>query len=1069
MLRLVPQLLGLLVLTVTAPAAAQPDEALRFAHYGVAEGLSHPSVTHVHRDGRGYVWVSTMDGLNRFDGLRFETFYADPSDSTALADNVVHGMVEDEDGMLWIGTRNGGVSRYDWRTHTFTSFQADPADPYALPHNNISALHLDAQGYLWIGTEGGACVFDRATARCHRIQFQGDDRLDTGYITALFEASDGQAWAGSISGLYRINTAPMYRSLAAGDDADTVPVSARAVSLQPPGRTGPEPSVLAVFEHGGVFWVGTDADGIYRFDPGQERAEVLPDRRLRQAHVSRFAADGSTLYFATGYNGLGIHDVETNQTRLVPYQPDRTDALSHERISHVYVDPDGILWVGTWGGGLNCLRPPSLFAHYDADDGLTNEFVWTLAEDATGAVWVGTIDGLFRFTDLGQPASIVWADEEERMVRDSEVRVVHPGRTAVWIGTQRSGIHALPNDELGEASFRFRDSFHRPNDATSLSSNLIRALHEDRRGWLWAATDSAGVCVTQDPERILADEDAPWRCLRHDPDTPGGLQSDNYRTLFEDTTGDVWLGTATAGAHRLRTSAWDGGDWSTLAIDHIGYIPGDPTTLPHPNVQSIEQDATGRYWFATFGGGLAAWDDATQQLTRYRRAEGLPNETVYGVVDDRHGHLWLPTNNGLARLTLADGFIETFTPSDGVQAREFNSGAFHRGASGRIYVGGINGFNVFDPAQIERERTVPQVRLTRILLHERPLDLGRAPALLDELVLDYKSNFLAFEYVAPAYEQAEHVAYTYQMLEDEPVQAGSSRSARYPDLAPGRYTLQVEAYDRTAPMQRSRLTLPVTIRPPWWATPWFYALSVAALLSLVVGGVRYVSVRKWKARVRALETEKRLQDERERISRDLHDHVGAQLTGLASGLDLVQRYTARNEPQKGEELIHFLRGEARQTMSQLRSTIYALQHTEVDSASFADQLRRYVGDQSRYIGETRLTFAYDGEHPHTLSPTAMLHLFRIGQEAIQNAIKHAEAKHIAVELMTAPTDLTLRVTDDGAFKPSAAGGDGLSRYGLENMRTRAEAIGATFLLDGTAMGTRIEVAWPVAALAEDAP
>ncbi|MEM1095906.1 MAG: two-component regulator propeller domain-containing protein [Bacteroidota bacterium] len=1067
MLRFVPLLLGLLLLTLAAPATAQPTEPLRFAHYGLAEGLSHPSVTHIHRDRRGYVWVSTMDGLNRFDGIRFETFYADPSDSTALADNVVHGMVEDEAGILWIGTRNGGLSRYDWRTDTFTTFRADPSNPFALPHNNISATHLDQRGYLWIGTEGGACVFDRATARCHRIQFQGDDRLNAGYITALFEAADGQAWAGSITGLYRINTAPMYRALAAGDAA-AVPVLARAVSLQPSGRPRPEPSVLSVFEHGGVFWVGTDADGIYRFDPGQERAEVLPDRRLRQAHVSRFAADGNTLYFATGYNGLGIHDLETNQTRLVPYQPDLPDGLSHERISNVYVDHDKTLWVGTWGGGLNRLRPASLFAHYDADDGLVNEFMWTLAEDPTGAVWAGTIDGLFRFTNLDAGASIVWADEEERMLRDSEVRVVHPGRTAVWIGTQRSGIHALPNDELGNASFRFRDSFHRPGDATSLSSNLIRALLEDQRGWLWAATDSAGVCLAQDPERILADDDATWRCLRHTPDQPGGLQSDNYRTVFEDAAGDIWLGTATAGAHRLRTSAWDGSDWATLTIDHIGYTPGDPASMPHPNVQSIEQDETGRYWFATFGGGLASWDDATQQLTRYRRAEGLPNETVYGVVDDRHGHLWLPTNNGLARLTLADGFIETFTPSDGVQAREFNSGAFHRGSSGRIYVGGINGFNVFDPAQIEREGTVPEVRLTRILLHEQPLDLGRAPSLLHELVLDHKSNFLTFEYVAPAYEQAAHMAYTYQMLEDAPVQAGGSRVARYPDLAPGRYTLQVEAYDRTAPMQRSRLTLPITIRPPWWATPWFYALSITVLLAGIVGGVRYVSVRQWKARVRALETEKRLQDERERISRDLHDHVGAQLTGLASGLDLVQRYTARNEPHKGEELIHFLRGEARQTMSQLRSTIYALQHTEVDSASFADQLRRYVGDQSRYIGETQLTFAYDGSHPHTLSPTAMLHLFRIAQEAIQNAIKHAGAQQIAVKLVTAPAALSLSVTDDGAFKPSAAGGDGLSGYGLENMRTRAEAIGAAFQLEGSDAGTRVQVAWPVAAAGKDA-
>ncbi|GAB5519165.1 MAG: sensor histidine kinase [Rhodothermales bacterium] len=1066
MMRLAPFLLGMLWLALASSVAAQPAAAYRFAHYGVADGLSHPSITHVHRDQRGYVWVSTMDGLNRFDGVRFETFYADPSDSTALADNVVHGMLEDDDGMLWIGTRNGGMSRYDWRTDTFTTFRADPADPFALPHNNISATHLDSRGYLWIGTEGGACVLDRTTGRCTRLQFQGDDRLTGAYITALFEADDGQAWLGSVSGLYRINTAPMYRALDAG--ADVAPVAVQPVSLLGRGGATPEPSILAVFNYDGVFWIGTEADGVYRFDPGQERAEPLAEPRLRQAHITRFDAHDETLYIAASYDGLGVHNLHTGQTQLIQYQPDHPDGLSHERVSNVHVDEEGVVWVGTWGGGVNRLRPPSLFAHYDSEDGLTNEFVWTLAEDATGAVWAGTIDGLFRFTDLDQRAAIVWADEEERVLRDSEVRVVHPGRTAVWIGTQRSGIHAVPNDELGDLPLRFRDSFHRPGDATSLSSNLIRSLLEDQRGWLWAATDSAGVCLTQEPERILADDDATWRCLRHDPDMPGGLQSDSYRTAFEDAAGDVWLGTATAGVHRLRTSAWDGADWATLTIDHIDYTPGDPTTLPHPNVQSIEQDETGRYWFATFGGGLAAWDDATQQLSRYRRAEGLPNETVYGVVDDRHGHLWMPTNNGLARLTLADGFIETFTPSDGVQAREFNSGAFHRGASGRIYVGGINGFNVFDPAQIERERTVPQVRLTRIFLHDQPLDLSVAPALLDELVLDYKSNFLAFEYVAPAYEQAAHIAYTYQMLEDEPVQAGATRVARYPDLAPGRYLLQVEAYDRTAPMQRSRLTLPVTIRPPWWATPWFYALSITALLGIIIGAVRYVSVRKWKARVRALETEKRLQDERERISRDLHDHVGAQLTGLASGLDLVQRYTARNQPEKGEELIHFLRGEARQTMSQLRSTIYALQHTEVDSASFADQLRRYVGDQSRYIGETKLTFAYEGDHPHTLSPSVMLHLFRIAQEAIQNAIKHAEAQHIAVALITRPDGLSLTVTDDGSFKPPETGGDGLSGYGLANMRTRAEAMGATFDLDATEHGTRIEVTWLVTATTEDA-
>lgn len=484
--------------------------------------------------------------------------------------------------------------------------------------------------------------------------------------------------------------------------------------------------------------------------------------------------------------------------------------------------------------------------------------------------------------------------------------------------------------------------------------------------------------------------------------------------------------------------------------------PTNPSSLSFNDGRSMYQQNDSTYWFATYGGGINRWNGNKQNFLRLTTANGLPNNSTYGILPDEDGiHLWISTNNGLTCLNTETLQFKTYTEEEGIQNKEFNTGAFLRLSDGRLVFGGISGFNIIDTKKLSLNTKKPPVRLTDIKLFNKSLESDSSSVFKKDLTLPYNKNFLSFEFAALDFENPLKNEYAYKMegVDERWVESGSRSFADYPNLKPGRYAFRVKAANNDGIWNEEGTTLNLVITPPWWATWWFRtALGLSLFIGLITG-IRYISQRRLREQIRNMELENKLRSERERISRDLHDYVGAQLANIISGLSLAKKYHDTKNEARSVELMNSLSGDASVTIKQLRETIWALNQNSLNLEGFIDYLKQYFKSQSALNHQLNIHYNLEAGEIK-LSSTQALNIFRIIQEASQNTLKYAEAENLTISFKQQNGALIVSVKDDGMFEkgePSIDGG-----YGFGNMKKRAAELDGLLEID-TNNGTEIKL------------
>jgi signal transduction histidine kinase len=319
---------------------------------------------------------------------------------------------------------------------------------------------------------------------------------------------------------------------------------------------------------------------------------------------------------------------------------------------------------------------------------------------------------------------------------------------------------------------------------------------------------------------------------------------------------------------------------------------------------------------------------------------------------------------------------------------------------------------------------------------------------------------LVVRFTAPTFADAHrlHLQYRMEGLDAGWVAAGADRRARYPALRPGRYAFHVRAASADGVWSLDDAVITIVAPAPWWASWWFRSGAGLAGVILLVATLRWVLTRPLRRRVRALELDQRVRAERERISRDLHDHVGAQVTTLLAGIELAGLRAGRGEQGALPPVLADLGEEARRTIAQLRETVWSLRQDHISLRDLAAQVQEDLRNRQRMMARPRLTCDASGDLSIELGSEKALHLFRIVQESVTNAIRHANASAVHVDIAShAGSGIRVSVTDDGRFQPAAAEHQGT---GLAGMRSRAADMGAAFSCLGAAVGTTIQVVVP---------
>jgi diguanylate cyclase (GGDEF)-like protein/PAS domain S-box-containing protein len=773
------------VLAVAIPAAALEREFF-FDRLDNERGLLQNSIQALAQTRDGTMWIGTQAALHQFDGYRFKIYEHDPDDPNSLPDSVISALAEDDSGRLWVSTKASGVARFDPRTGRFESF-ALPVEAVARNDREaLSALAFDGSSGLWLGGRSGLERLDPATGVRQRV-LQNNEANPIGEVRGIVIAGEQTIWAVGNRGVWRVS--------AAADRIERV-----AASL-------PE-DLYSIHESRDHSILVGSKQGLYRIDPSRGESSLIWANDGASPIVA-IAEDGvGKVWMSVRGRGLVNLDPRSGQERwirsgrtLIGYPPP-------SEVTTLLVDQSGLLWVGSEALGLSRADPLGATFHLvvdndrSRDQGSTNN-IRAILEDRAGRIWLGTDgDGLKSFSrNAGEfeyhDAAIARAFEIALPARIRIEALAEAGDGKIWFAGNL-GIGSL-DPRTGRVAASPTGLGSGVDDPERGRRSLIIA----RDGGIWYSGRSTGV-VRYDPR------DGSRRSWRHRDGDASSLTHDRVLALYEDRQGRIWAGTVD-GLNII--------DPASDRVRTVKFVPGDPHSLSGNIVRSIHESEDGTFWIGTHS-GLNRLTDADAALLRFDRIlkrDGLLDATIYGILEDPMGRLWLSSNRGIASYDRNSGAVHGFSVKDGLQGQEFNGGAVSVLRSGEFAFGGINGLNLVKPGAAAASRFIAPVVVNEVRIGnaEAVGVLAGQPLRMEQVDRVVHFSFAALDYAAP---EQNRFRYRLEGFDDDWVDAGTSHEATYTNLDAGFYRFRVLASNRDGHWNEAGASVDLEVRPAWWNT-----------------------------------------------------------------------------------------------------------------------------------------------------------------------------------------------------------------------------------------------------------
>ncbi len=814
-------LLALLFLTsINLVPAQSPD--LKFKHITVADGLSFNLVFEIIKDSHGFMWFGTTDGLNKYDGYEMTIYRHIHGDSTALPDNSVWALHEDAAGNMWVGTDGGGLSLYDRKLDRFINYQYSDSDTTSLSHNSVNAILEDANGKLWVATYGGGINVMTAPGKFRRIQQGGPESLSNDVIHTMFKDHAGHVWIGTQEGLNCYNYQKRTFQTYLHDAGDKNSISNN--------------NVLAITEDAeGYIWLGTWGGGVNRLDKD---------------------------------NGQFDHYV---------FDIDKTQ----NRVASIFTDSQGQLWVGLLGGGLARFDHfNNNFSYYSHDPlnptSIANNNIWIFYEDEQNYLWMGTENGISRADlknnpiqsfggsghhlslghpvvndfDTGMDGHLLVATEQQIEKIDHKtaspsnfIGLKLPGLPEnveiwsicvdqskdLWISTYGHGLFRMRPGNRQPEGYRLLDHFQAaPDNPNAISSNFCSYVYEDNNGIIWAGTYGQGL------NRYDPDSNSFKKFLI---DNPGDAspKSAAILNLYDDANGYLWVGTYGRGLIKMNK---ENGDYTTFQKD-----PNDGNSLSHNTILAIYKSSDSIMWIGTDGGGLNKLLTTSEKFDILTVRDGLPSDVVVGILEDKHGNLWISTNGGISKFNPHQQNFKNYDHSNGLVSQSFNPDACYIDENGYFYFGSGNGYNRFHPDSLRINEFAPRLHITDFKIHNKTVPikadgiLTQHINLVNNIVLDHRQKLVSFSFAALEFDNAHKNLYAYKLEgfnSDWVHTSAASRTATYTNLNAGEYIFKVKSTNNDGLWNDQATTLNLRVLPPPWKTWWAYTIYLIVILLVVL-------------------------------------------------------------------------------------------------------------------------------------------------------------------------------------------------------------------------------------------
>jgi ligand-binding sensor domain-containing protein/signal transduction histidine kinase len=994
--------------SVRIPAIDGVD--IRFSRLSTAQGLSQTQAAEIVQDDQGFMWFGTQYGLDRYDGYEFKVFMHDPARANSLSCVYIHSLFKDRSGTLWVGC-DQFLDRLDSVHETFTHYRVD-TDEVA---NYVSAISQDRSGMLWLATGRGLFKLNPDTRQVTHYSHDSADpsSLAGNDIRCALEDRSGRFW------------------IEDGDDVEEFDrQSGKVVSrvhLHDGIRTA------SIFEdHLGALWItyvtGGRGSGLAVLDGSTHRliSYSIYDQHSGKNIPAGFRAvveDNSKTLWLASYGG-GLLKFDRKRGLMVRYRnhPDDAETIADDRLLTLSSDRVGNVWVGFVSSEPNFFRTESapfvpLRVTHSNPRSHGEKIVNAVYEDHNHDLWMATTGALTRINRLSGAATSYRSPGQD--VSSDVIAITEDRAGGLWVGTYGAGL-----SRLDRGTGRFRTFRNDPDRASSLSSNIVSRILIDHAGTMWVATYNGLDRFDPRTQKFTV----------YKQDTRS--DDEEYFNLTEDKSGFLWMG-SWGGLNRF--------DPKTGQFTVYAHRAGDSSSLSDNAVTSTYVDRSGVLWVSTEN-GLNVLNRETGTFVHYYVKDGLPSNAVSCILEDPRGMLWMSTNRGLSRLDPTSKAFLNYSTVDGLPGNDFSGyDACFRSPNGEMFFGGFAGGVAFFPDKVVNTTYPLPLVLTDFQLAGRSVEagdksiLGQSIGYTRDLTLTHDQNIFSLSFAALTYFNPDANRYRYQLdrVDRNWIEVGSDRRiASYTTLPAGKYTFHVQSATRQGAWNEPGIALAITILPPWWDTWWFRLLSVAAFAG-VLCSLYLLRLNQMTAQIRA-RLEERL-GERERIARELHDTLLQGVQGLVLRFQAVAERIPVSEPAR--RMIERALDRADEVLVEGRDRVKNLRLTS-QSASLPDALAGSIKELT--VGDgIEFSIVVEGER-RDLNPLVRDEAFWIGHEALVNAVRHAAAKHIEVEIAYEPARVRLRFRDDGTgIDPQIieAGGKA-GHWGMRGMRERSARIGA---------------------------
>jgi len=779
------------------------------------DGLSMNYITCMIQDSRGFIWVGTLNGLNKYDGYNFKIFTPDSKNPFSISNPNITCLTEDGEGNLWIGTSKG-LNKYDWKKDRFYRYKNNPDDKNSLSNNYILSIFKDKSGTIWIGTSDGLNKYNFKNNNFTIIKKVSDgDKPGIGSaVTKIIENYKGNLWLATWNGLTCMQKDGKVLNLLFPH-----PVIANNVSYRF--------CYVLHEDQNKNLWIGTNGNGLIKYN--QQTGKIVNyvfsagnPNSISNNYITSISEDRwNNLWIGTS-NGLNKYNPSGNSFTRIYHENNCLLGLASNIICSTMQDKDGIIWVGTTMGLSRYYQSENKFVNfnqYNDEHGqqLISERVSSLYIDKFDNILCGTKDGVYEVNNKTRQITH-YANKpgnKNSLSNNSVLSVYADSKGIIWIGTNDNGLN-MYDPKTGKFKLFTFDFYNKQ----SISNNGVISICEDNNSNLWFGTWYGLNCYNRKTGLFTryTDSSAVKSCWIWD--------------VFKDSKGFIWAATNGGGISRI--------DTRTNKVTFLSSSSNGKNYISDDNVFTIFESKDGNLWFGTIN-GLNCYDASKGTTVVYTRKNGLPSNVIKGIQEDNKGFLWIATDKGLAKFDRGAGVFCNYNKKDGLSGLEFVQNIAGKSKDGSLFFG-VNGLMSFKPESIKDGYLIAPVVLTDLKIYNKSVEISKNSILKESISTAKKINIpagsdvITIEYALLDYFYVKNNTFRYRLdgFDKSWNDIGARNTATYTNLPPGEYTFTVKATNNSGFKNEREASIRIIIEPFFFQTIWFKLLIGLVLIFIIL-------------------------------------------------------------------------------------------------------------------------------------------------------------------------------------------------------------------------------------------